>query len=590
MKKLTCILGILLAVLQTAYAERYALLVGNSLSPGGYAQLKYVQNDLRSLKEILGDFCGFDRQRIVTLYNGTSDDLQQSLRAIAGRMAGGNNDMFLLYYSGHAEADGLKMGGSDFPLDSLKKEFSSFPSAIRIGVFDACQSGLFTRIKGGRLEEPFLFRDDSKAKGQVILCSSSASENAQESDVLGNSVFTFYFVNALRGSGDLSSDGRVTLSEAYQYAYNHTLSSTAGSSGGVQHPSYQFHIQGEGDIVLADLNVSTRGILLGPDVTGDITVFSGADAVVADLVKEKNSAVKIALSPGQYRVLNVREGRRFQAAVTVKDGSMTTVPYTDFSALPAEDGRKKGESGADLQVGLTIGGGCGFYDLSGLASGLDERFSCYRSLSMEPRFSLPGYALPLHFEIEVLKNGRFSGSLGFGKLHYSGAADYSGTAGSPADSSYGAKLHVNYSVAALVTDLCAGYRFQYRYMKNFSIHAGIAFFSVTTKVDSRFYDSLYDVESSGNGTNRALAAVPYAALRYTRQLADWIDAGAIIRYRFQGSPVTGNDSDDDDDGDGAVPLSSSPQKSEAPLRYDFGGMDGSVFINVHLTRRILEKL
>ncbi|MBN2188015.1 MAG: caspase family protein [Chitinispirillaceae bacterium] len=590
MKTRLCIAGILLALLQPAHAGRYALLVGNSMSEGNSSRLKHVQNDLNAVKEILGDFCGFDRQRITTLYNGTPDDLQLSLHAIAGRMAGGKDDMFLLYYSGHAEATGLKMGGSDFPLDSLKKKFTSFPSAIRIGIFDACQSGLFTRIKGGRLEEPFLFRDDSKAEGQVILCSSSASENAQESDVLGNSIFTFYFVNALRGSGDLSNDGRVTLSEAYQYAYNHTISNTAGSSGGVQHPSYQFHIHGEGDIVLADLNTSSRGILLGPDVTGDITVLSSANAVVADLVKEKNSAIKIALSPGSYRVLNAREGRRFQAAVTVNDGSVTSIRHTDFSALQAGDGRRKGEPQSNLRVGLTLGGGCGFYDLSRLASGLDERFSGCSSLSMDPRFTLPVYTFPLFFEIEVLKNGRFSGSLGFGKLRHSGAGDYGGTSTSPADGAvYGAKLHVDYSVDAFVTNLCAGYRFQRGHMNNFSVHAGAAFFSVTTKVSSRFYDSLYDVESSGNGTNRALAAVPYAALRYTRPFADWIDAGAVIRYRFQVSPVTGSDGNDADD-DNTVPLSSAPPKTEAPLRYDFGGMDGGVFITLHLTRSILEKL
>ena len=225
------------------------------------------------------------------------------LSEVSAGMVKTKNNMLLFYYSGHADQASLKMGGHDIRSMSLKEKLTSFPSDIRIGIFDACQSGSFTRIKGGTLDEPFLFRDDGKTKGQVILCSSSINENAQESDVYGNSIFTFHFVNALRGSGDVSGDGKVTLSEAYQYAYNHTLSSTAGSSGGIQHPSYQFRIQGEGDIVLADLNIRSCGIMLDADLTGNVTIFNEKSSVVADFEKERNSAIMIALNPGTYRVI-----------------------------------------------------------------------------------------------------------------------------------------------------------------------------------------------------------------------------------------------------------------------------------------------
>jgi len=581
------VLLFVLAGLGSTHAERYALLVGNSMSQGNYAQLKYVQNDLQSLKEILGDFCGFDRQHIVSLYNGTPDELKQCLRSFADQMAGGKNNMFLFYYSGHAEATCLKMGGSGYPLDSLKRELTEFPSDIRIGILDACQSGGFTQIKGGRLDEPFLFRDDSKAKGQVILCSSSANENAQESDALGNSIFTFYFVNGLRGSGDLSGDGRVTLSEAYQYAYNRTISNTASSSGGVQHPSYQFHIQGEGDIVLADLNITSRGILLGPDVTGDITILSSANVVVADLTKEKDAAVMIALGPGEYRVLRGLGDRRYQADAVVKENTVASVRQVDFSSVTTDAARKKGVKKNGLQIGCTLYGGYEHYDFSALTEGLGERFSGCRYFSMDPRFPLMNHFAPVCIAAEALLNGKFTGHIGIEWLENTGAADYSGIYTNPADgASYGARLHVDYSFSAVATDLCVGYRIQKGYMKNFSLHAGVVFYNVTTKVNSRFYDSLFDVESSGSGTNNAVVTVPYAALGYTRPLSPWIDIGAKVRFRYQKSPATGEDGGNGAD---AVPLSAS-QANMVPLRYFFGGMDGKVFVNVHLTRGLLEKL
>jgi uncharacterized caspase-like protein len=283
-------LGIAAFFAPAVQADRYALLVGNNTAAGGnFAELKYVKNDIAALRSILTDFCGFDKSRIVTLYNSTPEELDRSLKAFTDSMAGTSGNMFLFYYSGHADQTALKMGDAHYRLDMLKSKLSTFPSDIRIGMFDACQSGAFTRIKGGKLDEPFLFRDDGRTKGQVILCSSSLNENAQESDVLGNSVFTFHIVNALRGSGDQSGDGRVTLSEAYHYAYNHTLSTTAGSQGGVQHPSFQFRIQGEGDIVLADLNITTRGILLGPDLSGAITITGPGNTVVADWSRKKTA-------------------------------------------------------------------------------------------------------------------------------------------------------------------------------------------------------------------------------------------------------------------------------------------------------------
>ena len=48
-----------------AFAERYAVLVGNSTASGNFSPLKYVENDLTLLQGILGDFCGFEKQRVL---------------------------------------------------------------------------------------------------------------------------------------------------------------------------------------------------------------------------------------------------------------------------------------------------------------------------------------------------------------------------------------------------------------------------------------------------------------------------------------------------------------------------------------------
>jgi len=570
---------ILFCALQNAEAARFALLVGNSTAQGNYAQLKYVQNDITSFKEILEGFCGFDKQHIVTLFNTTPDELDRSMNALADKMAAGSSkdNMFLFYYSGHADQTSLKMGDSVYPLVALKKKFSDFPCDMRIGIFDACQSGSFTRIKGGTLSEPFLFKDDGKTRGQVILCSSSINENAQESDALGNSIFTFHFINALRGSGDLSGDGRVTLSEAYQYSYNHTLSSTAGSAGGIQHPSYQFRIQGEGDFVLADLNISSQGILLSQDLSGDITILNANNVVVADLSKKKSSAIMIALSPGTYSIIQGVAEKRFQASATVKDNSIVKVSRDMFVSQETGTGRKKGESWQhSVQIGVTLSGGLARFDLSSLGSDLSGRFAAYQDFSIIPNFSFTRNRQLYQVAFEAIVRERFIAYAGFGTMDWSAGADYAGSRSAPPDSaSFATRLHTEHSFNVNVFDLETGYRFQNRFVKNLSVLVGLSIYTVKLDLSSVYSDSLYDVISTGSGTNQGAMVLPHVALGYCWPVASWCDVGAKVRYRYQKSPA-------ELDG-GATSNGLSGQAAAVPLRYNFGGFEGNLSVNVHFT-------
>ena len=51
----------------------------------------------------------------------------------------------------------------------------------------------------------------------------------RESGDIEGSYFTHHMLSALRGAGDRDGNGVVTLAEAYQYAYAHTLGSVAAS-------------------------------------------------------------------------------------------------------------------------------------------------------------------------------------------------------------------------------------------------------------------------------------------------------------------------------------------------------------------------
>ena len=80
------------------------------------------------------------------------------------------------------------------------------------------------------------------------MASSTAEELSQESDELKASYFTHHLVTALRGAGDGDGDGRVSLDEAYRYAYRRTLASTARTQVGEQHVTLETDLAGQGEV------------------------------------------------------------------------------------------------------------------------------------------------------------------------------------------------------------------------------------------------------------------------------------------------------------------------------------------------------
>ena len=80
------------------------------------------------------------------------------------------------------------------------------------------------------------------------MASSTAEELSQESDAFKGSYFTHHLVTALRGAGDTDGDGRVSLDEAYRYAYRRTLASTARTKVGEQHVTLETDLAGQGEI------------------------------------------------------------------------------------------------------------------------------------------------------------------------------------------------------------------------------------------------------------------------------------------------------------------------------------------------------
>jgi hypothetical protein len=107
----------------------------------------------------------------------------------------------------------------------------------------------------------------------------------------------------LRGGGDRDQDGRVSLDEAYQYAYDQTLVATAHTAVGSQHVSFEADLKGQGEVPLTYPEKADATIRLGAAVAGDVLVQRiAADAVLAEVHKVAGEPFDVAIPAGEYRV------------------------------------------------------------------------------------------------------------------------------------------------------------------------------------------------------------------------------------------------------------------------------------------------
>ncbi|HZH03549.1 MAG TPA: caspase family protein, partial [Myxococcaceae bacterium] len=199
----------------------------------------------------------------------------------------------------------------------------------------------------------FLVDTSSRVRGHAFVTSSSADEVAQESDRIGASFFTHFLLTGLRGAADVTRDGRVTLNEAYQFAFNETLARTERTRGGPQHPAYDIQLVGSGDIVMTDLRGTPAGIRMSPELSGRVFLRTEQGQLVAELNKISGHALELGLEPGRYQVTVEREGQLRTAHLEVTPGRTARLELTQLVPITPEVTASRGSSGQpDLSIPL----------------------------------------------------------------------------------------------------------------------------------------------------------------------------------------------------------------------------------------------
>lgn len=338
---------LLLPALAAAAPDRLALVVGSNDGGPDRAALWYAEKDAARVARVLADVGGFEPGSVEVLRSPSAAGLRGALAALEARaraLEGGARPPFVLFYfSGHADPLGLKLGAERIPYAEVSGVLGALPGGVRVAVVDACHSGALTQEKGASAAPlDFEVPRAGPADGVAILTSASAGEPAQESAAIGGSYFTHHLTQGLRGPADGDGDGRVTLGEAFRFAYQRTLSATAGAGVPTQHPTYAMRVSGQDEVVLADLRSAPSAMAFA---AGSPRRFVVARAESGELLAEVDVGsrpMRLALPAGRYRLERTAPEPRRGGWVEVPALGAASVDEASLAPVAVAVARAKG--------------------------------------------------------------------------------------------------------------------------------------------------------------------------------------------------------------------------------------------------------
>ena len=331
-----------------AATQRFALVVGANDGGDGRVTLRYAVSDAQAMEDVLLELGGVAPGASVLLKDPDRSAMDQGMAQVGDLVARahdkGDRAEVIVYYSGHSDAQGLRLSENHYLYSELRESLDGLDAEVRILILDSCSSGAIVRTKGGTHTAPFLVDDSVKVEGYAYLTSASADEAAQEADSIQGSFFTQALVTGLRGAADNSADGRVTLNEVYQFSYDQTLSRTEGSMVGPQHASFDIQLVGSGDLVMTELSTAGSELVLGQALEGRIYVRDSSGALVVELDKPGGRPLSLGLAPDEYRVLWVdKNGDLAKADLTLVAGSPGGLSPEDFQSVDGALAVRRGD-------------------------------------------------------------------------------------------------------------------------------------------------------------------------------------------------------------------------------------------------------
>jgi len=303
-------------------------------------KLRYAVSDAEAFIQVLKDMGGANKDDIFLLIEPDKKELIKALENIDIKIKQAGKEHrkteIIFYYSGHSDEDGLMLGEEKLPYNIIKNSITQLSADVKVAILDSCSSGALIREKGGQMKSSFLLDSSYNMKGYAFITSSSEDEVSQESDKIKSSFFTHYLLSGLRGAADMTGDGRISLNEAYQFAYNETLGRTQKTMGGAQHAGYYIKMSGTGDVVITEIKRSEARLEIEKGLQGIFTVRSNESGLIAELQKKPEQRIQIGVDAGEYHIINQQGSNISEASLRIEKGSSVTLTSQIFTKSKRE--------------------------------------------------------------------------------------------------------------------------------------------------------------------------------------------------------------------------------------------------------------
>lgn len=264
------------------YGSSWAVVIGID-EYSKWPRLEYAVRDMAAVRSTLVEHLGFASDHVIALQDGqaTRDAILDVFYKQLAQRGMQKNDRLFVFYAGHGATRRLSSNrdlGYIIPVDSDPDAFAA--DAIPMSeiqniaeginarhvlfVMDACYSGLgLTRGSSTRF-----LKENARRIGRQMLTAGGADQVVADSGPNGHSVFTWTFLQALSGKGDLNGDGLITGTELAAYVapavsgvslQTPAFGSLPGSEGG----EFVFERQAEMEFLTADtLQLPTEAITM----------------------------------------------------------------------------------------------------------------------------------------------------------------------------------------------------------------------------------------------------------------------------------------------------------------------------------------
>ena len=398
-------------------AHAYALVVGSNAGGPGQEPLAFAERDADRVAEVLVDLGNYPSGSVDLLHAPTRAQLSGALQRLRQRLAvhaaRDEQSVVFFYYSGHAQAQALRLGREEFPLSDLRTAINALPATLTLVVLDACQSGAYSRVRGANPAADFSHNSiqQLQTRGVAVMASSSGDELSQESERLSAGYFTHHLLVALRGGADENRDGRVALDEAYRYAYAQSLHDTSRTAVGGQHVTLDTNLTGHGAVALTYPARASAQLELPAALEGQLLITRArGGAVMAELTKVAGGALRLALPAGRYDILWRVGGVIRSCTVTLPARGVHTLSANGCEEITEEQATARAaDTGPSMAWAFELGLGFG---RQGRGSDYTERLNefgfgegSFFDWKWDPRLSVvaerqvhPGLSLLLTFD------------------------------------------------------------------------------------------------------------------------------------------------------------------------------------------------